>query len=319
MPAAETSQPSIEDRVGNALWGDSGADDADDADTEVVDQAEDQADDSDDADASDDVQQSNAVEEVEVEVEGWKGKIPAKLKAELDKGADYTRKTQELAEQRRQIEAHHRLQTEAQQFQQSVAAEVDQLRQIDAQLEQYKRVDLSTIDSESLARMQMLAANLREDKAKLMETIQGKQGQFQQQVIQGWNEMTTRAQEIMRRSFSDWDQAAPKIAEYAIGAGFPVEVITGYDPATRQRVGPGVVDPAFATVLYKAWKLDQLQAKTASEKVARAAPMLKPGAADPRNSQQLAEARFRKAIKGARSDTQKAALLADRLAERLKF
>lgn len=288
-------------------------------------QADDQAEDQpEDVEAAADTEaESEAVEGTEeeavIELDGEK-LTPAQIKAELDKARDYTRKTQAVAEERRVFEAQQRLAQEHAAFQEHAKAEFEQLAQINAQLEQYKRVDLSTVDAESLSRMSMLAANLREEKARLQESLGQKQGQFRQNAYKAWDEMATRAREAMTKEIPDWNSAAPKLAQWALQQGYPFEVITGYDQQTRERVGPGVVDPTFARTLYKAWKFDQLQAAkpAANAKAAKAPPVLGRGVTTA-NANQLADARIMKAIKNAKSDGQKADLIGARLAAKFKF
>lgn len=320
MQETEAPQASVEDRLADKLWGaeepvDQAADQAEQADSEVSEDA--------DTDAEDSAEeaQSNAVDEVEVEVEGWKGKIPAKLKAEIDKASDYTRKTQEVAEQRRMLEAEARLYQESKAFEQSASQELEQLRAIETQLEQFRKVDLSQYDSETLSRMSLTAANLREERARLQESLQQKQGQFQTKQVEVWDEMATRAREVMRKSIPEWDSVAPKLAEYALNEGHSFEVVTGYDRTTRQRVGPGIVDPTVAKTLYKAWKWDQLQTtkKSATDKASKAPPLLKPGAVDTRGQKQVEHMNFRKAIKNAKNDGEKATLIGEKLARKFNF
>lgn len=318
--SAETQAPSVEDRIGDHLSSMLGGDKPE-AEEPAEEISDDQAETDGDDQAEEQSSQANAVEEIEVEFEGWKGKIPAKVKAELDKASDYTRKTQEVADQRRVIEAQQRIQQEQQAFYQHAQQEIDQLQQIEAQLEQYRKVDLSQIDGETLSRMSMAAANLREERAKLKDSIDGKRGEFKQKVVQTWDEMANSARSAVLKSIPDWDRVAKNVAEYAISEGFPFEVITGYDKTTRERVGPGVVDPVFARALHKAWKWDQLQANKSAtaDKTAKAAPVLKPGAVDTRGAEKVSHMNFRKAIKNAGSDTKRAELIGDRLASKFKF
>ena len=231
-----------------------------------------------------DVEEPRTVlDEIEVEVEGWKGKIPAKLKAEIDKGADYTRKTQALAEEKRLYDAQIRAFQEHQAFTQVASKELTALQQIEAQLEQYRGVDLSQIDGETLNRMSMAAANLREERAKLKEALDQKQGQFKQQIVGSWDQMSNQAREVIVKTIPNWDSVAGQVAQWALNEGFPFEHITGHDRKTRERVGPGVIDPVFAKTLYKAMQWDKLQASKAStpNKIANAPPVVKPGASNP--------------------------------------
>jgi hypothetical protein len=268
---------SIEERIGSHFKAEAKAEpeipEPEAAEPETTDQAQDDP-------PPEQEEESPAVEEVEVEVEGWKGKIPTKLKAELDKAADYTRKTQTLADEKRLFDAQQRAIYEQHQFTQAAKEEISRFQQIEAQLEQYRTVDLSQIDSETLSRMSIAAGNLREERAKLKESIESKHGQFQTTLHKSWDEMAQKAREVIVKTVPDWDKVAPKIAQYALNEGFQYEHITGHDRQSGTRVGPGVVDPTFARTLYKAMQWDQLQAGKATNlaKATKAPPVVKPGA-----------------------------------------
>lgn len=308
-------QQSVEDRIGEMMWGNNSAEPAE-VETAPEEATQDQADETDTEETAQET--APAVDEIEVEVEGWKGKIPAKLKAEIDKGADYTRKTQALAEEKRLYDAQIRAYQEHQAFVQEASKELSALQQIEAQLEQYRGVDLSQIDSETLSRMSMAAANLREERAKLKETLEQKQGQFKQKIVGSWDQMANQAREVIVKSIPNWDSVAGQVAQWALQEGFPFEHITGHDRQTRERVGPGVVDPVFAKTLYKAMQWDKLQASkaTATNKAAKAPPVVKTGVSDPRSQQQIGQMNFKKALKSAKSDSLKADLIGERLASK---
>ena len=297
---AEQTSPS--DRLNAFFGGGAPAEQVEPTEDQVEDQPEEVAAEAETEPESDAV--AEAEEEQLIEVEGEK-LTPAQIKAALEKDRDYTRKTQQVAEERRVFEAQQRLAQEHAAFQQHAKAEMDQLAQIDLQLEQYRKVDLSTVDAETLSRMSMVAANLREEKARLTESLKAKQGEFRQTAYRAWDDMASRAREAMTKEFPDWNSAAPKLAQWALQQGYPFEAITGYDQQTRERVGPGVVDPTFARTLYKAWKYDELQAAkpAAHAKAAKAPPILKPGSAAPVNPDakriQEARANLKKTGKGA--------------------
>jgi hypothetical protein len=220
------------------------------------------------------------VDEVEVELEGWKGKIPTKLKAEIDKGADYTRKTQTLADEKRLLDANIRSQQEYVALQQAASAEIEQLTKIRSQLEQYSNVDITQVDGDTINRMRFAADNLKDQAAKLEKAVSVKQNEFRVKVLGSWDELATKAQAVIVRDIPNWSSVAPDVAKFALNEGYQYEHITGHDRQSGQRVGPGVVDPVFAKTLYKAMQWDKLQASkaTSSGKVANAPPVLKPGA-----------------------------------------
>lgn len=305
----ETEAPSIESRIEAKIFGKP----APEQDQQTDDQASDVVDDQAEPEGEAVEQQAPAVEEVEIEVEGWKGKIPKALQAELDKAADYTRKAQEVADQRRLVESQRRVEQENQAFYQSASKEFDRMREIDAALENYKKVDLTTIEDTTLSRMSMAAANLREERAELKASLDVKRTEFKGKVVSAWDDMASKAHEAVTRQISDWDKNAGKVAEYAISQGFPFELITGYDRSSKERVGPGVVDPTFAKTLYKAWRWDQLQngKSTQVEKASKGAPILKPGAADTRTQAQVSKQTYRKAFGAAESQGKKAQVIGD--------
>ena len=311
---------SVEDRIADKLFGTAG-NGADEQDTD--DQTADENDGGDGDQVAEDSGEepevtSTTVEEVEIEFENWKGKIPAKLKGEIEKGANYTQKTQELAENRKLFETQLRTQQEMQAFHQAAHKELEQFRQIETQLEQYKSVDLSQIEGDTLARMQMAAANLREERAKLKETLDSKRSEFKTKMIGAWDEMASKSREVIVKAVPDWDKVAGQVAQFALNEGFPFEVITGHDRATRERVGPGVVDPVFARTLHKAWQWDKLQASkaTTTQKAKGAPPVVKPGATDQRSTGQIANMNYRKSLNQAKSPAERNRIVQDRIANK---
>jgi len=319
--SSETDQAvtpqSIEDKIGDALWG-SAEEPADQAVAEEsaevdTEDTEDQA-----VDQSEETQKSPAVEEIEVEVEGWKGKIPAKLKAELDKVADYTKKTQAVADERRLLETQSRVQQEYQTFLQQNQPLFEEVRQMKALAEQYENADVTNLDPDSITRISRAEAQLRAKISRKETELQQAQGQFKQQMISAWDDMGAKAKAAISRSIPNWENVAGDVAQYALREGYPFEHVTGYDRQTRERVGPGVVDPRFATTLYKAMQYDKLQANKATTmaKANKAPPVVKPGAIDNGSQAQSGLLGFRKALKSAGSDSRRAELIGERVASK---
>lgn len=309
MPSEIDQAPpeqSIEDKIGNHLWGEP-EETPETAEPETEDQAVDEP-------VAEEEQESQAVEaEIEVDGEKW---TPSKLKSELDKARDYTRKTQTLADEKRLFETQQRALVEHNQFMQAAQEDIKRYQQIESQLEQYRGVDLSQIDAETLSRMSIAAGNLREERAKLKESIEGKRSEFQSHMLKTWEEMTAKARDVIVKTVPDWEKVAPQVAKYALDEGFQYEHITGYDRHSGARVGPGVVDPTFAKTLYKAMQWDKLQASKATSlaKAKDAPPVVKPGTSNTLPNKQIQHMNFRKALKSAGSDSRKAELIGDRIA-----
>jgi len=138
----------------------------------------------------------NPVEEppetVEVERNGKKYHVPKELKDELLMQADYTRKTQELAEQRRALEAQR------DEWQQLTDGEIKaraQVQSIDEALTEYKKVDWDTwarTDPQAANRAWMSYQQLKEEREGAVQTFQQL---TQQRTLQQQRETAERLQQ----------------------------------------------------------------------------------------------------------------------------
>ncbi|NBV79042.1 MAG: hypothetical protein EBR62_04170 [Verrucomicrobia bacterium] len=84
----------------------------------------------------------------EVDWEGAKYRIPKALKPGLLMQADYTRKTQELAEQRRTVEQHAQALTQQAELQQATLEHRVNLRTVEQQLAQFQNTDWSAYSAQ---------------------------------------------------------------------------------------------------------------------------------------------------------------------------
>lgn len=85
----------------------------------------------------------------EVEHEGQKYKLPKPLKGALLMQQDYTKKTQELAEQRRAHEAATQSFAQTQQFQAEFLQEYGTITALDRAIEQYRSTDWNTLRAQN--------------------------------------------------------------------------------------------------------------------------------------------------------------------------
>jgi membrane-associated HD superfamily phosphohydrolase len=93
-------------------------------------------------------QQPVEPELVDVEYEGKVHKLPPELKDALLRTADYTRKTQEVAEQRKAIEAQKAEVDKAYQTSQEVIEARAIIHNVDSQLKQYENVNWQQLENE---------------------------------------------------------------------------------------------------------------------------------------------------------------------------
>lgn len=209
-------------------------------------------------------------EEEELELDGGKKyKVPKELKAGYLRQKDYTQKTQEVAEQRRQVEEGRKFlqfQATIQQAQYEKAVELKQLQATAQQYEAAMEQALAQQDAGS-------AMNYQLHLQKLQRDIQGKTQElnsFGQQVKQATEQhRQTLAAEGFKAIKSKFPQWGPElqsaIADNTKGYGFTEGEISE------------IFDPRLVEVLHDAMQWKKLQAsKPAATKKANAAkPLVK--------------------------------------------
>lgn len=293
----EGSTPSIEDRIAGLL-------DTPEADVE-------------ESDAADETSEEGAETDdgaEPFEVDGVEYRLPKELKAKVSewrdgslRHGDYTTKTQELAEMRKHVSAIAETAKARQEFESSVAEENQELARIKGQLGQFKSVDWSQLGVDDYIRLKGQMDTLKDRAGEIESTLKTKQAQFAQWADGKKAEMLQAGQRYLQQAIKGWGPDAEKLV-----VSSAKEV--GY---TDQELS-SVFDPRFVRLAWKAAQFDKLQAGKgeALEKASKAPPVVKPGANDPRVMKQVEHMNFRKAIKSARSDGQRAELIGDKLAKR---
>lgn len=167
----------------------------------------------------------------EVEYEGKKYALPPELKDAILRQADYTRKTQELAQTRQQAE-----QTFAQQ-QARIEAEraniqaVARLTALDERLQQYAGVDwdsLSQSNGELAQREFMKYQQLKDSRAQFVTQIQQHEGQRAMQEQQETARQLQEANEALSREIKGWSpDYAQSLREVAKSLGAKEEQLNG--------------------------------------------------------------------------------------------
>lgn len=226
----------------------------------------------DDADKTGD---DTAEELEEIERNGKKYRIPAALKGELMMQADYTRKTQEVAAQRKELEGHaaafeQHKQALAQQaeLQQANIQDVARLVNMNDQLAQYEQVDWATLEAEDPFRAQAAYREMQQlERARnnLVGELNQKHQEAQQdhhrrtqEAQQSFHaEVTKRAEEtmaVLRTRVPGWnDKVATEVSTYAMNVG-------GY---SRDELVNAVGDPRAFVLLHKAMSYDRAVEKAA--------------------------------------------------------
>lgn len=296
--STEPQTPSVEDRIDNLLGS------APEVDAEEPEEV-----------SSDEAVEDDGTEPFEID--GVEYRLPKDLKAKVSewrdgslRHGDYTSKTQELAEMRKHVAAIAETAKARQEFESSVSEETQELARIKGQLAQYKGVDWGSLDVETHLKFKAQMDGLKERAGEIEQTLKTKAQKFSEWAEGKKGEMLQSGQRYLQQTIKGW---GPEAEKAVIAAAKEV----GY---TDHELG-SVFDPRFVRLSWKAAQFDKLQASKgeALEKANKAPPVVKPGANDPRVSKQIEHMNFRKAIKSARSDGQKAELIGDKLAKRFNF
>jgi hypothetical protein len=225
--------------------------------------------------APDEGQAEEVDDSVEVEYEGEKLKVPAKIKDALLRQADYTRKTQEVAEHRKAIEAER------------------QAVQFERQMQQVgfaKQAELHNLDSQARAIVQALPELWRTNpgqaaqyQASLYE-LQSK-GQAVYAELQQLNQeyQSKRQQYVTQKHEAAAKYLSERIQGYTPGSSVDVELAKyaerAYDIPTETLSLAILEHPSLAVAFWKAKQFDDLQAKkpAVTKKVTQAPKTLAPG------------------------------------------
>lgn len=208
-------------------------------------------------------------EVAEVEIDGEVYQVPAKIKDRFIHQADYTRKTQELAEARRVVAATEQSLKLREAFQGSVIEEMTQLKAIDQQLEQYKKLDWQAMDVEQLVKTRHQLDQLKDAKGEIEKALKGKQDEFQQQVGKYQKEARESGLKYIQQKIKGFnDEKGKELLNYGVNEGYTSEEMSQ------------LMDPRLVVTLWKASQWDNLQASkpTITNKASQAAPSVKPGA-----------------------------------------
>jgi len=189
-----------------------------------------------------------------VKVKGKKGAID-QLRQDRLRQADYTRKTQEVATERKAIEAQRAQVANFARIQEKFGQELAQAQMIESQLHQFGQVDWARLEAEDPAKAASLLRqriDLQSRQQQLHGAIaQKNQGAFQMQQ-QEVAKQTEQANDYLQREIKGWgQQRSVELETYALKAGFPKEALPIF---TRQV-------PAFGVALHKAELYDRLVEK----------------------------------------------------------
>jgi hypothetical protein len=187
----------------------------------------------------------------EIEHEGQFYKIPVALKGAFLMNADYTRKTQELAEHRRALEQGRQELVRRAEAAQSSLQDRARLVALNDQLADFERVDWQAYSAHDPESAQSLWAHyqaMSQTRDQYVHALQHQEQQAQLAAQRQQAEEMVRAGEVLSREIDGWSpEVANKLVEYAGAFGVTLDELRS------------VADPRLWKILHRAFAGDQLQ------------------------------------------------------------
>lgn len=214
----------------------------------------------------------------------------SELKELAQQGFDYTQKTQQLAEQRRQLDAMQQSFQQQAQIQAHLSDQLANVKAIEGQLAQWKQVNWTELAQTDP--MQYLTLNHQYSEAKeaynnQIQTLNYMQSQVQTLTTQQQAQRLQMEAQALKQAIPEWKDGAK--AEADMGAVRSFLASNGFNDAEIA----SVMDHRHVVVARKAMLYDQMM-KNGKAKVASAPPVAKPGstASKPTNTskQKVAQA-----------------------------
>lgn len=238
--------------------------------------------------------QAETVEEAEeegeidgVKVKGKKEAIE-RLKAERLMQADYTRKTQEAAELKRQAEERAALVAKQEQLLAAGVDKIAELKLAQTRLQQFQAIDWQALAQQDPAQAtQLMAAyqTARDDAAKKQQEFEQHAARHQQLVALQRQQVLEKGRSELQSRIPDFSPAmAKRISEATMAYGYTAEDIDQ------------ITDPRLVQILHDAmqYRAIKAQAPKAAQKLAEAPKVIKPAAPQPPRQNQAALDRLKK-------------------------
>ena len=200
--------------------------------------------------------------------DGTKIAVPQAAKEAFMKNADYTQKTQAVAEQRKELDGDRERFQQAIKMQTQFTEADTAIRVIDSQLAQFEGIDWNTWsqqDPTNAQQAQIQMGALREQRGQAVQNLQRMQAEAQQAESQ---EITRRTETNRRKVASvipDWSADTERaIFDYGISNGL-----------TENQLASTNYDPIMLSFLNKSRLFDELQQRQTAKPKKKAEPVPK--------------------------------------------
>ena len=195
-------------------------------------------------------------------------------------GLDYTQKTQQVAEQRKELEAYaESIKAQEQAFQEQMQLnnvlieDVAKITSLDQQLNQYANVNWQQLSDNDFVEAQKLFFTynqLQQERSQLVSQFEAKKQQVVQKQTQLMSEKIAKGKEILAKEIPNW---SPETNQALLS--------TGKDYGFSDAELNAIVDPRHVKVLHDAMQWRKLQQNSVvKKKVSNAKPVVKPGSKD---------------------------------------
>ena len=212
-------------------------------------------------------------------------------------GLDYTKKTQEVAEQRKALEEYAqtvKVQEEVfmqqVQLQQALIGDVAQLTAVDKQLAAFNDVNWQELSDNDFVEAQKLFFTynqLQQQRGQLATELEAKAQQIQQTQSAKMQEKIAQGKEILAKEIPNWSRETTQEL-MAVGKEY------GF---SDDELGT-IIDPRHVKVLHDAMQWRKLQKNSvAKNKVSQAKPVVKPGAKDTKQEATSANRQIREQLR----------------------
>ena len=243
----------------------------------------------------------------DLELDGTLYQVPPKLKDAFMKNADYTQKTQELAQQRATLDQVRTLAEQRQieaAFGNSIQAEQQELHVIDAYLAQAGKVDWASMTTDQILRQKIELDQIKERRSGLQQAIAEKREKFKAEVDAKISELRGKSREIAAKSIKDFSEETEKA----------VRAFAGKSGLAEAEINNVLLDPRSYQIIWKAMQFDVISASAGKVAVATD-KLLRPGPASERMPASVAgKLNFNKAMAKATTSGDKARVIEQRLA-----
>ena len=256
----------------------------------VTEDSEDETEDEELAETDDEVDEEESdeeqpVESIKLKVNGEEIEKPLdEVVALAQQGLDYTKKTQEVAEKRKELESlENQIRMQEQNLQQQsmlnseLIQDVAKITALDQQLSEYQDVNWEELpDSDFVtAQKKFFTFNqLQQQRSNLVSQFESKRQEALNKQQQMVAEKVAKGREVLAKEIPNWSQETTQ------------EIISigrddyGFTDAELN----AIIDPRHVRVLHDAMQWRKLKSKNSvvKKKVSRAKPVVKPGSKDPK-------------------------------------